>query len=137
MIRREVHINDWIVDAFFCISHYDEGVLYDALKKVDAPINKIIRMREIARDDEYNTGFTYSNSHTRRSVMVIGKATDVSEFFNSFCHELRHLTDDIAYYDGMELRGEGVGYLQGGIGKMFVDLVGAFICPKCGRRKRL
>lgn len=135
MVLRTVHINDWTVDVFFCRSHYDERVLGDALAEVDAPISITVRMREIARDDEYNTGFTYSNNKKRRSVMVVGKATTPAEFLNSFCHELRHLTDDIAYEDRIGMRGEAVGYLQGGIGRELADLVGLFLCPKCSRKR--
>lgn len=91
-------------------------------------------MREIARDDEYNTGFTYSNPDVGRSVVVIGKSTSPAEFVNTFAHELRHLTDDIVGAYHMELYGEGVGYLQGEIDRELADVVGMFICPQCRRK---
>lgn len=135
MIRRTIHIKGWEADIFFCITHYDERVLQDSLESADAPWLVLVRMREIARDDEYNTGFTYSNIANRKSVVVIGKSTNLSEFINTFMHELRHLTDDIASASGMELSGEGVGYLQGEIARdLTTDIIGQFMCPQCRRR---
>lgn len=131
MLLRTIHINDWQADVFVCYNQYDERVLEDALTEVNAPIGKIVRMRQIARDDEYNTGFTFSNAIQRRSVVVIGKTTSAREFLNSFVHEVRHLADDIACADGMDLRGEEVAYLSGSIASSLFDIVGLFTCPKC------
>ena len=90
-------------------------------------------MREIARDDEYNTGINYSNPDVGRSVVVIGKSTSQAEFINTFAHELRHLTDDVARAIGMDLRGEGVGYMQGEIARDLADILGSFLCPSCNK----
>lgn len=137
LTRRKIYIKDWSADVFFCSHHYDEHVLQEALEDVEAPWSVIVRMREIARDDEYNTGFTYSNERKRQSVVVIGKSTNAAEFVNTFVHELRHLSDDIAISTNIDLRGEGVGYLQGEIARELADIVGLFICPKCRTRNRL
>lgn len=134
MIKRTIHINDWEADVFVCFRHYDEKVLESALREVDAPIGIIVRMREMARDDEYNTGFTYSNPRMRRSVMVIGKTTSSREFMNTFVHEVRHLADDIATEDRIPLVGEDVAYLSGSIASSLFDIVGMFTCPKCQRK---
>lgn len=131
MIEQIIHINDWDADVFVCYRRYDEQVLTEALRKVDAPISIIVRMREIARDDEYNTGFTYSDPRLRRSVVVIGKTTSPKEFMNTFVHEVRHLADDIASADGIALRGEEVAYLSGSIASSLSEVVGLFTCPNC------
>lgn len=136
MIERTIHINDWCADVFLCFRHYDENVLEDALRRVGAPIGVVARMREIARDDEYNTGFTYSNPDMKRSVVVIGKAVSGREFMNTFVHEVRHLADDIAISSGMPLRGEKVAYLSGSIASCLFDLVGMFTCPQCQKKKK-
>lgn len=131
MIHRKIHINGWVANVFFCITHYDESILANALKSVNAPIGVIVRMREIAREDEYNTGFTFSNPELRESVVVIGKATDASQFLNTFVHEVRHLSDDIAHEYRIQPRGEEVAYLEGNIATQFTDIVGHFLCPHC------
>lgn len=133
MIQRTIHINDWEVRIFFCITKYSEGVLEDALRWANAPISVVVRMREIARDDEYNTGFTYSSALSRRSVVVIGKALHPREFLDTIVHEFRHLTDDISKADGIPPRGEAVAYLEGDIVKSVYDIIGRFICPSCRR----
>ena len=137
MILRPIHIGNWNADVFVCFRNYDEKVLEDALRDIDAPINIIVRMREIARDDEYNTGFTYSNPSMRHSVVVIGKTTSGKEFLNTFVHEVRHLADDIAIANCIDLRGEDVAYLSGDIASSLFDIVGQFLCPKCGVRKSI
>lgn len=81
-----------------------------------------------------NTGFTYSNLRVRRSVVVIGRAESGAEFLNSYCHELRHLVDDIARADGMELSGEPVAYLSGDICNAVADIVCKMACDCCRRR---
>lgn len=135
MIRKRIDIDDWRADVFFCVNRYDERVLYDALRSSDAPIDVIIRMRQIARDDEYNTGFTFSNQRLRRSVVVIGKATDPAELLNTFVHEVRHLTDDISRYYEISGSGEEVGYISGGIARALWSTLGKLLCPACGTRK--
>lgn len=131
MILKVVDIGEWHADVFFCVNKYDESVLTDALRQVDAPIGIVVRMRQIARDDEYNTGFTYSNFRLCRSVMVIGKATNPGELLNTFVHEIRHLTDDISRYYEINGRGEEVGYLSGCIAQSLADVLGKLLCPTC------
>ena len=133
MIHRTINIGEWEVDSFFCITQYDESVLQRALERIDAPISVIIRMREIAMDDEYNTGFTYSNKKQRRCVMVVGKSSSPSEFINTTMHEVRHVSDDIAIAENISLQGENVGYLQGFICEKLSDIIGRFICPCCNK----
>lgn len=132
MIKRSIHVNDWDVDVFFCITHYDESVLWEALRKADAPIGVIVRMRQIARDDEYNTGFTCAGGQKKRCVVVIGKATSADQLLNTFCHEIYHLTSYIARAEGTNPFGEEAAYLNGDISARFTDIIGGFICPKCG-----
>lgn len=131
MMSRTINIGDWQAKIFFCYNQYVESVLERSLTSIHAPIDIIVRMRVIARDDEYNTGFTFSNAKMRRSVVVVGKTTSAREFMNTFVHEVRHLADDIASADGISLRGEDVAYLSGGIAASLCDIVGEFTCPKC------
>ena len=78
-----------------------------------------------------DSGFTYSNPDIRRSVMVIGKTSSGPQFLNSFTHELRHLVDDIAKADGMEMSGEGVAYLSGDTAMAMADIVCRLSCDHC------
>lgn len=78
-----------------------------------------------------DTGFTYSNPEFRESVVVIGSSSSGAEFLNSFVHELRHLTDDIAYTCGYPLRGEPAAYLAGDISMGLSDIVCVMSCEKC------
>lgn len=132
MIHRAINVNDWEVDVFFCITKYEEPVLEEALRRADAPIGVFVRMRQIARDDEFNTGFTCANGNVRRGVMVIGKATDSSQLMNTFVHELYHLTTYIVHAELKNPYGEEAAYLCGDIAEKFTGIIGGFLCPKCG-----
>lgn len=132
MIHKPIQINDWHVDVFFCITRYEEGVLEGALRDADAPVGVIVRMRQIARDDEYNTGFTCAGGKRKRCVVVIGKASSAEQLLNTFCHEIYHLTSYIARAEGTNPFGEAAAYLDGDISARFADIIGGLICPKCG-----
>ena len=81
--------------------------------------------------DRMDTGFTYSNPHRMESIVVIGRSSSGAEFQNSYVHELRHLTDDIAYFYGYPLRGEPAAYLAGDIALELSDIVCKMSCDHC------
>lgn len=135
MIQRNISINDWEAEIYFCVTHYEESVLEEALRRIGAPMGVIVRMRQIARDDEFNTGFTYSSPRLRRSVVVIGKTIKPEEFLDTTVHEVRHLADDVANADGISLSGEDVAYIEGDIARSIFDIIGRFVCPCCNKNK--
>lgn len=134
MIARLIQVNDWEAEVFFCITKYDEAVLEEALRFADAPISAIVRMRQIARDDEYNTGFTCAGARTKRCVVVIGKTSSPMQLINTFSHEMYHLISYIARAEGTNPYGEEAAYLMGDVASKFTDIIGRFICPKCSHK---
>jgi len=60
-----------------------------------------------------NTGFTFSNSDYKMSIVCIGPSKDVSEFVNTAIHEAKHVQSHICSYYGIKEDGEKAAYLIG------------------------
>lgn len=133
MIVRDIYIPKygWSARIYFAISRYNIEDVARSLRKINCP-ERIFRqaVRQMVRG-EVNTGFTYSNTRMRSSVMLIGKTDSGREFMNSFTHEQRHLCDDIAKTFGMEMAGEDVAYLTGDIALKLADIVCHYSCDHC------
>jgi hypothetical protein len=52
-------------------------------------------------EDEFNTGFTYTDEDKHVTFIIIGKTTSADEFFNTFIHEIGHAATHIAEYVGI------------------------------------
>ena len=60
-----------------------------------------------------NSGFTFSRSELRMSVMVVAPASSEEQFMNTLVHEIDHLQAAICEYYDVEPRTEEAAYLQG------------------------
>lgn len=70
-----------------------------------------------------NNGITFSNSVYRSTISVWDKATSKADWFDLIVHELHHLSVQIASANGLDLEGEEVCYINGGIAKHLYPLV--------------
>ena len=135
MQHRHLNIDSWQVECYFALTGYRNEII-EALRWCGAPDGVITRVQDNMRRNSLDTGFTFSAPHNRRSVMVIGLTSSSAEFVNSFCHELRHLTDDMARERGMALCGEEVAYLCGDIALRLADIVSQLACDHCRTCRR-
>ena len=133
MIVRDVHIPayGWYARFYFKIRAYHIGDVVYSLEDIDCPEHILRQAVDHMMRDTLNEGFTYSNRSLRRSVVLVGRTSSGKEFVNSFAHELRHLTDDIASEEGMPTSGEEVAYLAGDIAEALGDVVCKMSCDKC------
>lgn len=79
----------------------------------------------------WNRGYTFSNLDKRTSIIIIGKATDASQMFDSIVHEMKHLAEHIGEYYGIDPREEQSAYLQGDVGRKIWPAAAMVLCPKC------
>lgn len=137
MILREIDIPkyEWKAKIFFAISKYDIEEVAMSLLDIDCPFGIYHQAVRQMRHAEVNTGFTYSNKALHRSVMLVGKTSSSAQFVNSFSHEIRHLSDDIASAFGLEMAGEEVAYLAGDIAQRLSDVVSHLSCEHCRSKK--
>lgn len=106
--------------------------MYEAFQEMRL---KGVKYREAVRmlAEEWNRGYTWSNPHRRRSITLIGRATDWPQFFDTVMHETGHIRDEIMKaYDIMNY-GEPPAYTQGEIGRQMAPMIRRIACPCCGK----
>ena len=77
---------------------------------------------------EVNSGFTHTDFGQRRSIVGIGKATSVDQFFNTVIHELKHVQSHICKYYGVDEDSEDAAYLIGFLAMKVYDVLIRFLC---------
>lgn len=82
------------------------------------------RRREIRRAQRLllkpNKGFTFSSQSLRMSVMVIGDATSLDQWWDTLDHEIDHLQDTVLEYYSVDHGTEDAAWLQGYIMRLIV-----------------
>lgn len=71
----------------------------------------------------YNTGFTFTNTEYKMSIVCIGKATDSSQFVSTVVHEAKHVQSHICSYYDIKEGSEEAAYLIGYIVKRMYMMV--------------
>lgn len=135
MIKKTTSILDWKIKWYFETSSDDIGEIMHILSNIGASSSIMEKAFDNMLEDQKNTGFTYSNQNLKRSAVIISRTTSPKEFINTFCHELRHLTDDIAEEKNMDIKGEDVAYLSGEISTTVYDIIGKLCCSCCRTKK--
>ena len=79
---------------------------------------EIRRMKKLLR--RLNKGFTFSSSSLRMSVLVVGGATSMEQWWDTLSHEIDHLQDTIMGYYDVEPGTEDAAWLQGYIMRLIV-----------------
>ena len=89
---------DWLIKVFYIISNpFIEGILGE-LDSIDCEPDAYYRAADMLESNRKNSGFTYTDFTKHVTVMIIGEATDASEFFNTFIHEISHVATHISEY---------------------------------------
>ena len=139
MERQELYIEkyDWHILLFLDYScDYLDEVL-DAMDKLKCGS----RSYDIAYDNlsscSINTGLTFSDYISRRSVIVISITNSEKEFLKSYHHELGHCAVHICQFYGIPLEGEEVQYLGQDLVDRTWDIAKIFLCDcDCCKNKR-
>lgn len=102
---------DWNVLIYYNADKYDFVEIADSLRQIDCPKDYMRKAFRTLR--RKNTGFTFSNSDYRMSIVCIGEATDIGQFVNTAIHEAKHVQSHICQYYGIEENTEEAAYLIG------------------------
>ena len=140
MIRDEIIIEryDWHVYSYMAAAKDNAQEILAKLDEIGIRASEYMRAeRHLQKAFRDNTGMTYSNPDTRKSVMVIGRSTTEEEMVNTFSHELRHLSDDLAEACGIPHHGEEIAYLTGDIACVLAGSLLRIVCdcPKCSEHE--
>lgn len=88
------------------------------IEALGAKPREIKRTKKLLR--RLNKGFTFSSSSLRMSVMVIGDATSLEQWWDTLDHEIDHLQDTVLEYYGVDHGTEDAAWLQGYIMRLIV-----------------
>lgn len=109
---------DWEVDFFFDVDKNDYYDIEDSMYWMMASNSQLKDLQETLERDEPNSGITYSNLKTRRTVVIIGKSISNAEFNDTIVHEIQHIIQSISKVYGIDPYGEEIAYLSGDIVKL-------------------
>lgn len=123
MIHRLLRIGDWEVDFLFAEKEYDVDGILGCLYDAGAQEEKIRQALDLIDSCRYNCGFTFSNPFRRRGVVLFGPVDSAPQFLNTFVHEVRHFTDNMAEYYNVPLKSEPPAYLAGNVAMNLADVV--------------
>lgn len=125
MKRQTIYIPDydWIVHVYYDTTPKNADEITNALYYLGCSYKGIIRTRKQILSGEYNNGMTYSNRVLKRSIVSLGRASEFSQFLNSFVHELQHLSTHIAKANGIPLDGEEICYLSGSLAQLMYPIL--------------
>ncbi len=127
---------DWAVEVCIAIRKLDGGYVLSRLSELGASRKVMLSAADLIDSWSPNKGLTYSNKHTKESIVVVGITSSPAEFQNSLQHELRHLCNDIAMAFKLDWRSEKVAYLVGDINAVIFPFVHDLLCPKCRARQK-
>ena len=137
MIRRHIYLYgwDWTIEAFYDVVKSDADEVLAVLKRYDCPSHLMRRARKNLSDGHPDNGLTYTNNRRRVSVMVIGRASSPSQYWNTLDHEKGHVAEHIAQYHNLDPPGEEIEYLRGLIAERVYPEAVQFICGCCKNRE--
>ena len=113
MIAQYIQLGDrdWNVLVYYNVSKEDFVEIVDSLNQLDCPKEDVRKALKTLR--RKNTGFTFSNTDYKMSIVCIGEATNVGQFVNTTIHEAKHVQSHICEYYGIEEDTETAAYLIG------------------------
>lgn len=117
----DIPTEKWGVLLIYDFDKDDDEDLYAIMRSFNMSernANKSLRILST-----YNSGMAVSNMSLRMSAMFIGRATSMSQFWNSIVHETSHVASAIVDYYGEPCDGEAMAYLQGYIFQCIVEEV--------------
>ena len=120
---------DWNVLVYYGVGEEDFVEVADSLKQLGCSNSNIKRSLNVLLKE--NTGFTFSNTSYKMSIVCIGLASDISQFVNTAIHEAKHVQSHVCSYYNIDEDSEDaaylIGYLVQRMYKMFAKIVKRYV----------
>jgi hypothetical protein len=115
MIAQYIQLGDrdWNILVYYNVQPEDFVEVSESLDSLDCP--KKDKRKALNALRRKNTGFTFSNTDYKMSIVCIGQANNVGEFINTVIHESKHVQSHICQYYGIKEDTETAAYLIGHI----------------------
>lgn len=101
----------WNVLVYYGVHKEDFIEVQDALRQIGCSHKDIRRSLKVLTKE--NTGFTFSNSDYKMSIICIGPSSDISQFVNTAIHEAKHVQSHVCSYYDIPENSEDAAYLIG------------------------
>ena len=131
MIAQYIQLGErgWNVLVYYGVHSEDFVEVEDALRQLGCSHKDVRRSLKVLTKE--NTGFTFSNSEYKMSIVCIGPSSDVSQFVNTAIHEAKHVQSHIcSYYDipeNSEKAAYLIGYLVQRMYRMFSKIIRQYV----------
>lgn len=131
MIAQYIKLGDrgWNVLVYYGVNEEDFIEVEDSLIQLGCDDYTIEESLNVLLKP--NTGFTFTNTDYKMSMVCIGHSTDISQFVNTIIHEAKHVQSHIcSYYDIVEDGEEAaylIGYLVQRMYKMFAKIIKKYV----------
>ena len=103
----------WNILVYYNVQPEDFVEVEDSLLQIDCSPEEARRALNVIR--RKNTGFTFSNTDYKMSIVCIGRASNVGQFINTVIHEAKHVQSHICEYYQIHEDTEAAAYLIGHI----------------------
>lgn len=113
MISQYIQLGDrdWNVLVYYNVGEQDLVEVVDSLKQLDCSKQDLKKCIKVLK--RKNTGFTFSNTDYKMSIVCIGESTSIGQFVNTAIHEAKHVQSHICEYYGIAEDTETAAYLIG------------------------
>ena len=117
MTEQEIYLEryDWTVHVMYDVHSKDSMNVRRHLRDLGCSGIPLEDACNLVLKGEPNKGITYSNVDTRKTVVVIGWTSTKAEYMNSLSHEMLHVVQHISEHFLINMYGEEVCYLLGGL----------------------
>ena len=114
MIHYEVYFDKyrWSLEVFIILSRPDIAEIMSAVKRAGGS-KKVIESASANLEEDFDSGFTYSSSKYRKSIMVVNRSSSMEQFINTYNHEKNHVEMHICEELDIDPYSEEAAYLSG------------------------
>ncbi len=136
MIRQRFELKkySWNVTIFYAVTGYNLDEIMDTLIRIGCHGEDMRTAYENISAGKLDTGLTYSNLSTRKTVIVVALTSEPKEFEKSWRHECGHLATHICQADNINPYGEEIHYIGDDIVEQTWDVANPFLCECCRKK---
>lgn len=119
MIHFKVHLDklDWCIECYITTDDSQFSEIMNRLKQLGCS-SKLLDKAYNILDNQFNSGFAYSNTNIHKSIMIINKSTSMEELVNTYNHEKNHIEMHICKELGIDPYSEEAADLSGYLAQM-------------------
>lgn len=111
MFAQYIKLKGWNVLLYYNVDEQDFVEIEDSLRQVECSKRDIKKAFKVLQRE--NTGFTFSNTDYKMSIVCVSKATTAGEFVNTCVHEAKHVLSHICQYYDIDEDSEKAAYIIG------------------------